>query len=144
MWKELITKISKDYRFNDRATEQEISELEETFDLELPMELRSLLEETDGINYESGGYLIWPTTNILAENSDLRTDEIFAEYNMPFDSLIFFADAGNGDFFGYKINADGEIPGDVFVWKHEDDSRICIASSLKEFIIGWTDGTIGV
>jgi hypothetical protein len=42
------------------------------------------------------------TTSRSAANTD------FKELYMPFDCLLFFADAGNGDQFGYPI-CDGVI-----------------------------------
>jgi len=63
---------------------------------------------------------------------------------MPFDCLLFFADAGNGNQFAYLI-LNGEIRrNDVFVWNHENDSRVWVASSMKQFIEWWLNGTINV
>ncbi|MEV5283286.1 SMI1/KNR4 family protein [Streptomyces sp. NPDC051994] len=50
---------------------------------------------------------------------------------MPFDALLFFADAGNGDLFALLATIDRP---DVFVWNHEDDSRTCAAPSLAEYL----------
>ncbi|MNG40245.1 hypothetical protein D3C84_1287410 [compost metagenome] len=67
----------------------------------------------------------------------------FAGYE-PFDSLLFVADAGNGDLFGYSI-VDGAIPKeDIYTWNHEDDSRTWVAPSLKQFIEGWLKGEISI
>jgi hypothetical protein len=53
---------------------------------------------------------------------------------MPFDHLLFFGDAGNGDQFAFSIQADGAIHRpDVFAWNHEDDSRVWVAPTLKVF-----------
>jgi hypothetical protein len=49
----------------------------------------------------------------------------------------FFADAGNGDQFAFPIGRDGLVSEKVFVWKHEDDSRTCIARSLSHYLEKW-------
>ncbi|GAF66904.1 ABC transporter substrate-binding protein [Bacillus sp. TS-2] len=64
---------------------------------------------------------------------------------MQFDYLLFFEDAGNGDLFGYAITKKGTIErNDIYVWNHEDDSRMWISASLKDFIKGWLTGEIAV
>jgi SMI1-KNR4 cell-wall len=63
---------------------------------------------------------------------------------MPFDHLLFFSDAGNGDLFGFSILNGSIQKDDIFVWNHEDDSRSWIASSLEAFIKGWITDKITV
>ena len=59
---------------------------------------------------------------------------------MPFDHLLFFADARNGDQFVFPVMADSVIRQDV-LWNHNDDSRTCVAPSLaallKKGLQGW-------
>lgn len=63
---------------------------------------------------------------------------------MPFDSLLFFGDAGNGDQFAYAV-CDGEIRRpDIFVWDHETDSRSRIARSLESYLERTIEGTLEV
>ena len=58
---------------------------------------------------------------------------------MPFDPLLFFADAGNGDQFAFPITTAG-ARNDVFVWTHEDDSRRWYAASLDKYVAWWLSG----
>ena len=61
-----------------------------------------------------------------------------------FDMFLFFADAGNGDLFGYRIE-NGRIPTtEVYAWDHEDDTNKIIAPSLKDYLRDWLQGTITV
>ena len=63
---------------------------------------------------------------------------------MPFDNLIFFADAGNGDQFAFPI-VSGEVrQNKVFVWDHEDDSRRWVAPSLQSYLEWWLTGKLGI
>lgn len=63
---------------------------------------------------------------------------------MPFDHLLFFSDAGNGDLLGYRILNGSIQDNEIFAWNHEDDSRTWISSSLENFLKGWITGEITV
>ena len=77
---------------------------------------------------------------IAADNVELRTTPTFAELYMPFDPLLFFADAGNGDQFAFVVQPPGRDH--VFAWNHEDDSRNWVAPGLAEYLTWWLDGRI--
>jgi hypothetical protein len=47
----------------------------------------------------------------------------------PFFSLVFFGQLGNGDLFAQPALAE-RVRDDVFVWNHEDDSRMWYASDV--------------
>ncbi|MFD4937455.1 SMI1/KNR4 family protein [Streptomyces virginiae] len=89
------------------------------------------LRESDGIEDEYGDGLIWSAEQITAENRNLRGDAAFSTLYMPFDPLLFFADAGNGDLFALLARIDRP---DVFVWNHEDDSRTWVAPRLATYL----------
>ncbi|WML48476.1 SMI1/KNR4 family protein [Neobacillus sp. PS3-34] len=146
MWKEFINSISEEgeYIFNEPADKKAINYLEENYNVQLPSELIELFHESDGIKDTYGSYLIWSTRKILDINNDFRTAEEFKSMYMPFDNLLFVADAGNGDFFGYSIINGAIQRDDIYVWDHETDSRTWKAPSLKDFIEGWTKGNIGI
>ncbi|MEU9440876.1 SMI1/KNR4 family protein [Streptomyces sp. NPDC048304] len=75
--------------------------------------------------------LVWSADRIASENQILREDTGLATLYMPFDPLLFFADAGNGDLFALLSRIDRP---DVFAWNHEDDSRTWVAPSLAKYI----------
>ncbi|BAU85302.1 SMI1/KNR4 family protein [Streptomyces laurentii] len=50
---------------------------------------------------------------------------------MPFDPLLFFGEAGNGDLFAFLARIDRP---DVVVWNHELDSRTWVAPSLTTYL----------
>jgi hypothetical protein len=84
---------------------------------------------------------ILPTERIEKDNFEMRHLQELNCY-MPFEHLLFFADAGNGDKFCFPISKKGEIRNDVFSWNHEDDSRCWCAPSLKIFIEWWYEGKV--
>jgi len=142
MWKNLINKISEEPEFNIPATPNQLEEIKEKFNLEITNELANLLKESNGVDIE--GVRIWSSKEIIDENIDRRTDEVFKDTYMSFESLLFFADAGNGDYFAFSI-INGDIQkDDIYVWNHEDDSRTWIAPSLEDFLIWWSEGEISI
>ena len=100
----------------------------------LPIELAALYEEVSGVqgDYELG--LIWPIARVVKENLALREDADLACLYMPFDALLFFGDAGNGDLFGLVPHTGRP---DVFAWNHEDDRRTWVAPGLAKYLEWW-------
>jgi hypothetical protein len=78
---------------------------------------------------------------IVTDNLRFRTS--FRDLYMPFQPLLFFADAGNGDQFCFPTTSSG-VRDDVFVWDHENDSRTWYAASLKTYLDSWLTGKANV
>ncbi len=145
MWKEFISSLDGEFDFSARAEQHEIAETENSLNLVLPTELSGLLSETNGL-YHSTSYtdMVWSAESIQKTNLEFRGNPDFAELYMPFDALLFFGDAGNGDQFAFRILANEIRMPDVYIWSHENDSRTWIASSLKTFIEWWSAGKIEI
>ena len=141
-WPEKIRQFCSDCRFNSPATNETIHTAEVSLAVRFPHELKTLLAESNGVfgQYDLG--LIWPIEQIVQDNLDFRANPDFQLLYMPFDQLMFFADAGNGDQFAYSILA-GEIRrSDIFAWNHENDSRTWVAPSLSKYLEWWHSGKI--
>ena len=142
MWRERIFDVCSTATFRAPCSPEEIDQIEQSLSITLPPELRGLLDETDGVVGEYGLNLIWPAERIAKDNLQFRTYPDFRTLYMPFDSLLFFGDAGNGDQFAFPV-LDGEIRRkDIFAWNHEDDSRTWIAPSLEQFFEWFFSGKI--
>lgn len=139
MWTELVASLPGPAVFQPPASEGSLLSCATTLGHPLPADLAALLRESNGIEGEYGEGLIWSAERIASENTTLRTDEELVTLYMPFDPLLFFADAGNGDLFAL-------LPGrrrpDVFAWNHEDDSRTWVAPSLAKYLEWWLTGRI--
>ncbi len=144
MWRESIFKLSEDCRFNPPAAFAEILAVEKALAVTLPDELKDLLKETNGVSDKYGSGLIWSAERIQDDNMEFRTISDFKDLYMPFDHLLFFADAGNGDQFAFTILNDEIRRNDVFVWNHEDDSRTWAANSLKHYLELWLSGKLEI
>lgn len=144
MWRDFITSLTDVATFASPASALRLAETEKALGITLPDELRELLLESDGVKGKYGQGLVWSIARIQEENLQFRSNPDFRTLYMPFDSLLFFADGGNGDQFGYAI-LDGAIRRtDVYVWNHEDDSRTWAASSLKQCLEWWLTGKLKV
>lgn len=154
-WKKYITEhinpIVQDttFEFNTAAGNDQLAELRLQLQIdELPAQLEELYKQTNGIreilNGQPIGELIWSAERVIETNKEYRCTPGFAELYMSFDQLLFISDAGNGDLFGFVVLQGKTDRPDIFHWNHEDDSRTWIAADLKQFLKGWTDGTIHV
>ena len=142
MWRDFITSLTTDATFAPGVTQSSIAATENLLAVEFPDQLRSLLLESNGVLGEYDLGLVWNLERIQDDNFQFRNNTDFADLYMPFESLLFFADAGNGDQFAYPIQ-NGKIGRpDVFVWDHETDDRRWVAGSLKQYMQWWLDGTL--
>lgn len=142
MWHELLARWSLDASFAQPASTGQIHKVEAALGVALPEELASVLLECDGVYSSYGLGLIWPSARIVADNLAFRANADFAELYMPFDALLFFADAGNGDQFAFAITAGRIRRPDIFAWDHEDDSRKWVAPSLAKYLEWWLSGDL--
>lgn len=142
MWLELIAGICPAVTFAEPTTKAAIRKAEKALGHPVPPALRSLLRETDGATDENGCDVVWSLERVVCDNRAFRDNAEFTSLYMPFDPLLFFADAGNGDQFALlspPIERD-----DVFTWNHEDDSRTWVAANIEMYLRGWFDGSIPV
>jgi SMI1-KNR4 cell-wall len=143
MWREWVERFYPVHGFRPGASEAMLAEAERRLGHHLPTDLRNLLAESDGVRFtEYDLHLIWKVDRIVVDNLGFRSvDHPLNEHCMPFDPLIFFADAGNGDLFGFpRVGS----PRDrcVFAWDHEDDSRKWVAPDLLRFLEWSSDGRV--
>ncbi|MFC1503619.1 SMI1/KNR4 family protein [Pseudomonadota bacterium] len=144
MWKHLVSTLGSDSRFETPANQSEIDNVEKSLNISLPCQLRECLQEANGIFGEYDLGLVWSLDKIVLTNLEFRQNQSFKELYMPFDSLLFFADVGNGDQFAFPIQAGQIRRDDVFVWNHEDDSRFWVAPDFKTYIEWQLTGKISV
>jgi hypothetical protein len=141
MWIEIIQSLTDDVTFDAPASAIAVADCESALGHPLPGPLTALLRETNGVVGEYGLGLIWPVERIQKDNLEFRRSSDLAELYMPFDPLLFFADAGNGDQFAFVMR---NRPDDVFVRDHESDSRTWIADGLEQYLRGWLTGSLQV
>jgi hypothetical protein len=141
MWREWLSSESwgSDLVFAPGADDASLRAVEQEVGTLLPEDLRALLVESDGVVGEYGLGVVWPAARIAVDNRVFRDNADFAELYAPFDDLLFFADAGNGDQFAFPATTDG-----VYVWDHEDDSRRRVADDLRDYLERWLSGALTI
>jgi Protein involved in beta-1,3-glucan synthesis len=144
MWIEFFNSFVDYCNFKKPVTQSDFIDVEKELNVTLPGDLKSLLCESDGVEAEYRIDLIWSLEKIRSENLLFRKSDDFKELYMPFDCLLFFGDAGNGDQFAYSTQNGELFSEEIYVWNHEDDSRTLLAPSLKEFVQEWLDGSIEI
>ena len=144
MWKELITQLEPQAVFAPGATVERLSRLEQALGARLPNDLRSLLSESDGVEGQYGLHLIWSADEIEEFNRQRREDAGFRSTYMPFDALLFFADAGNGEMFALGVIEGSVQRPFVYVWNPINDSRTWVASSIRHFLEAWLSGKLKI
>lgn len=143
-WRAFIRALTPHAAFAPAAVEPDIQGAEARLGVRLPAELRSLYLQSDGVRGEYDLGLVWPLARVVEDNLAFRGNADFAAMYMPFEPLLFFADAGNGDQFAYTVLA-GEVRRlDVFVWDHETDSRGWAAPDLGLYLSWWLSGRLKV
>ena len=142
MWEDYISTISKEYSFKPPVPKTDITQITRELNVDLPKELLELYNETNGVFDTFNCPLVWSTSQVLEDNLFFRNFIDYKDIYMPFDHLLFFSDNGCGDLFGYRILNGYIHTEDIYVWNHEDDSRIWVASSLEKFIKGWITSEI--
>ncbi len=145
MWKEYFQGLTQNCEVAPPATVSQFAIAESSLKVAVPRPLCELLSECNGVAGEYGEGLVWSIERIIEDNLAFRANVDFRELYMPFDNLLFFADASNGDLFAFPIDGDGTIHRfEVFAWNHETDSRTWVAPSLKIHLDSNLSGKIRV
>ncbi|MEM9675706.1 MAG: SMI1/KNR4 family protein [Bacteroidota bacterium] len=144
MWIELIEEYCNSCKFAAPANSTDIEVVEEALGTLLHSDLKTALLESNGVLDEYGLEPLWETKKIKSKNIEFRKKVEYQDLYMPFDNLLFFADAGNGDHFAYPIQNEKINRSDIFIWNHEDDSRTWVSPSLRKYFEWWLNGQLGV
>lgn len=141
MWKQLLESLTDKCEFSPPFL-GDFARAETILGALLPADLQSLMRESNGVRgeYESG--LVWSMERIVETNGEMRQNSFYRELYMPFEPLLFFADAGTGDLFAFPVVNGAPSRRDIFAWNHEDDSRIWVAPSLEKYLEWWLNGKI--
>lgn len=135
----MITGLPGTTILHEAADPSALRDAERQLGQRLPPELAALLADSNGVEGEYGAGLIWPVASIIKENLALRGDADIARLYMPFDPLLFFANAGNGDLFALVPHTGRP---DVYAWNHVNDSRTWVAPGIWTYLEWWLTGRI--
>jgi len=132
--------------FRDGASEIVIARMEESFAHRLPLSLRSLLSQTDGvteeIEIEHHGWMvssivIYSVDEMIETNLFMRREN--GDRNV--DRYWFFSTAGtDGIQFGMTASADVSEDASIFAWYPDETEDKHMSDSMLRFLIGWCTG----
>ncbi|GAB3177678.1 SMI1/KNR4 family protein [Streptomyces incanus] len=131
MWKEVAAEALPEVEFRAPVDATALAEAERRLGRGLPAQLTALLMETNGMVGEYGTDVVWSLDRIVEQNLLFWSPDTFPGLYMPFDPLLFFGDNGGGDQFAFVLTP--ERP-DIFVWDHENDSRLWAARELEDYL----------
>lgn len=131
MWKEAAAEALPEVELRAPVDATALAEAERRLRRSLPAQLTALLMETNGMVGEYGTDVVWSLDRIVEQNLLFWSPDTFPGLYMPFDPLLFFGDNGGGDQFAFVLTP--ERP-DIFVWDHENDSRLWAARELEDYL----------
>jgi hypothetical protein len=143
-WLRGLDSLGDSVSLAERFGVHRLGDAEERLELRLPEDLRSLLNETDGISGAGRGEPVWPVERIAEENLLLRSaGSTPALPDGADDDLLFFGDIGEGKLLAYELDTGGEISeSDVFVWQQGVGEAVWIASDLQSLLDDWVRGEL--
>ncbi|MDR6906092.1 hypothetical protein J2X63_001778 [Agromyces sp. 3263] len=104
------------------ASRAELNAAEAKVDTALPLALRDLYLQTDGVWDRAGQwYVIWPLEHLLARNGGTAAER----------TGVAFGDDGTGNAF--CIHTDGSVS----YWSEIDAKHTCLAPDLESFWTAW-------
>ncbi len=137
MYRELIGNLIKGHswaKLQEPCSENEISMSEKYVGFDFPDELKALLRETNGDRW----FLL--SAEEIVDN--VKTNrEIFPEYFEPdefeakVNRYIFFATNGCGDYYCYRVLANGKTDTSaIYIWEHELFEIREVAKNIADLI----------
>ena len=91
----------------------------------------------------TGANTIMTIQDMVAENLQLRSEEDFRQLYMPFDNLLFFGAAGNGDLWAFGIKMNGDLDDiNLYGWNHENDARPWVACNILDMMVRIGSGNL--
>jgi hypothetical protein len=143
-WKLLFSGTSKGVvlKYFNSISKEEIAEIKNEIGVTLSGSLLELLKETNGIRDERDYYLY--SSSLMIERYKDLMDYLILIADSNSCKMIFFANDGCGNEFGYKCNNDGTIESEeVGVYYPMENKFKIVAPDLKTWAKCWYSGELG-
>lgn len=137
MYRELIEKLIVGHnwaKLQEPCSEREIKEAEDYIGFEFPEELKDLLRETNGDHW----FLLSAEEIVdnVKRNREILTEYLDAdEFEEKVNRFIGFATNGCGDYYGYRVLANGKTDTRaIYIWEHELFEIRMVAKDISDLI----------
>ena len=137
MYRELIGTLTANHNWaglQSPCSDRELAEAEAFVGFSFPEDLKGLLRETNGDRW-----FLLSTEQIIDHVKTNR--EAFSDYLEPeeyeekVNRFIFFAINGCGDYYCYRVLADGSTDASaIYIWEHELFETRKVADNLTDLI----------
>ncbi|GMA16939.1 hypothetical protein E5F05_15925 [Deinococcus metallilatus] len=134
-WAGIVT-LSEQTTVNPPVRRDDLESLRNSINLPLPTAYKDFLKFSDGLELLSP--VILSARQAIFKNQELR-GEHWGELYLSFAGMFFFGEDADGDLFFFRI-LNNEVDEGVFVWRHEDDSRIRVSYTLEAFLEQYISG----
>lgn len=138
MYRELIEKLIEGHswaKLQAPCSEKDITKAEKFVGFSFPEELKALLRETNG----DRNFLL-SAEEIISNTKNNR--EIFPEfleaeeYEEKVNRFVFFATNGCGDYYCYRVLANGETDASaIYIWEHELFEIREVAKDIRRLMV---------
>ncbi|MDX1929462.1 MAG: SMI1/KNR4 family protein [Pirellulaceae bacterium] len=136
--------------FRIGASVDAISRLEASLACRLPLSLRSLLSQTDGVTEEieiapdhwiAASIVIYSIDEMIDTNSYMQC----SYGNRHVNRYCFFSTAGtDGIQFGFPADSEDREDASVLAWYPDETAAKCMGDGLLQFLTGWCSGSTAV
>lgn len=142
-WKEIFQSVNDtELVFFEPIKKHELEQIEKTLGVTLSGQLLELLEESNGIkDNRFGDFLVGSSSEIIElHNLNLGFSEQ-AGITLP-HVILFFANNGCGEYFGFRIKEGKIADGKVGVYYPLDNDFRIVAPDFKTWAIEWYSGIL--
>ena len=141
-WIELFESLDENASTSEPAKDFVVEQIKEQTGTEISGQLLELLMQTNGIiNKRFGDYLVYSYDRII-ECHELFNTHYPRDENELLQSLLFIADDGCGDYFGYVVSGGKIETEEIGVYYPITNEYKIVAPSLREWAIEWYSGKL--
>ncbi|MCL2637272.1 MAG: SMI1/KNR4 family protein [Oscillospiraceae bacterium] len=142
-WKKIFQSVNEtELTFLEAINEQEIAQIEETLHVTLSGELLEVLKETNGIKENRFGCWLVGNSSEIIELYNCHCSFLKMSYTVPPHKILFFANNGCGEYFGFRIENGRISDGKVGVYYPIENEFRIVTPDFKTWVVEWHSGIL--
>jgi hypothetical protein len=142
-WKKIFQSASTvELIFYEPIKAHEIEQIEEAYLIKLSGSLLEVLQESNGVAEKQHGYWLIGNANELIEMHCSHHDFLKQTNTVPPHEILFFANNGCGEYFGFRLERGQIADGKVGVYYPIENEFTIVAPDFKAWVVGWCSGAL--